>query len=195
MWIPGIPTQSSQMLKNPAIVSGSAVFYGPQVMEATAKSKDLNLDRYIDGVSLLTCGDIGKPVWIKRPNHGWQGPFLVVDCAKRGDLYGIINYRKEAVEVGFNTALKWNMADIVDYERGKYSVSIWKINNVLVSKYPPRMIKNTEVENMRDWFNSSVRFSTEEFDNNNCTLQYKPPISYFDLPLWRINCRWMRLFD
>ncbi len=192
-WVPGIPTQSTQMLANPPIAVGKAVFYGPGVMEGTARYRGFNLENYIDGVSLLTCGDIGKSIWIKRPGFDWEGPFLVVDCAKRGDLYGIINYRNEVVEVGFKTALKWKMAYYSDTEKWKYKEISWNIDNVTVSKFPPPMTGKLNKVSMRDWFNSVAEFSEETEDKNNCKLAYK--FSKNDiLPLWRINCKWITLY-
>ncbi len=192
-WVPGLPTQGSQMLTNPPLAIGKAVFYGPNSMEATAKYRGFKLKGYVDGVSLLTCGDIGKSVWIKRPGNNWEGPFLVVDCAKRGDLYGIINYRNEVVEVGFKTALKWKMVYYSDTEKWIYKEVKWNIDNVLVSKYPPPMIGKLNKVNMKDWFNSVVEFSEEKEDKNNCKLAYR--LHENDrLPLWRVDCKWITLY-
>lgn len=195
-WVPGLPTQETQMTVNPPIVEGRAVFYGPSVMEATAKYRGLKItDKYLDGVSLLTCGDIGKSVWLKRPNKEWEGPFLVVDCAKRGDLWGIVHYRGEAVEVGFKTAQRWGMASFINMERGKYSVAQWFIPNVQVSKYPPKYVNMLDVVNMEKWFDSINVFSTKKQDEASCRTQYVPPETTGELPLWRVNCKWIQLKD
>lgn len=195
-WIPGIPTQETQMLMNPPIVRGVAVFYSPNVMEATAKAKELKIEEpYLDGVSLLTCGDIGKSVWIKRPKHPWEGPFLVIDCAKRGDLFGVINHKKEVVEVGFKTAQRWGMVILDGYYSKNYSVIVWGFRDVLVSKYPPEYTRDFDILDMDNWFNSVLVFSTNNIDRNTCPLRYRPPKTKYDLPHWRINCEWKKLYN
>lgn len=193
LWIPGYPTQETHLLVNPPIVSGRAVFYGPGAMEATARYRHLDLtDEYVGGVSLLTCGDIGKKVWLKRPDKEWEGPFLVVDCAKRGDLWGIVNYRKEAVEVSFETALRWNMVEYTNESRNQYAVYKWYIPSVLVSKFPPAYTHNLTVLSMSSWFNSVVDYSESP---DKCKTLYRESANKGGLPEWRIGCEWKTLSD
>jgi hypothetical protein len=106
-------------------------------MEATAAARGLSLDGFVDGVSGTTCADLGLTYWIKGP-LGWEGPFLVVDCASRADLYGVIVHRDEVVEVGWETAYRWGM-----------QTGGW---DVVVSKYPPEWADLMHAEDLSDWF-------------------------------------------
>ena len=110
-WVPGIPSLETRFAPVPTKAVGNAVYYAPGVMEATAEIRGLSLDGYVDGVSLLTCREMGYPVWLKRPGYGWEGPFLVADCAAQGDLYTAVVHRGEVVEVGYETALRWGMIE------------------------------------------------------------------------------------
>lgn len=139
-WIPGYPDRESWMRPAPLWSVGRAVFYEPWVMEATAEVRGLSLDGYMGGVALMGCGDIGAEVWMRRPGWVWEGPYLVVDCAARGDILPIMLYRKEVVEVDFRTAQRWGM---IEYpcERN-CDVIDWKIDGVEVAKVPPPVLLN-----------------------------------------------------
>lgn len=89
---------------------GAAVRYEEGVMAASARQNRLSLDGYLGGVSLPNCADMGREVWLD-PGTGWEGPYLVVDCSRLGDLYGIIVVRGIAVEVDHATAERWQMED------------------------------------------------------------------------------------
>ena len=158
-YTPGLPDYSSQFLDYPELSQGKAVFYGPYAMNGTARYRGMSLDGYYGGVALLTCGDLGKSVWIKRPDHNFEGPFLVVDCARRNDLYGITVHREEVVEVDFNTALKWGM---VTYDKATYNwgVKKWLIRDVIVSRAnPDGLCGNEPVELFKNWFLKNVTYS------------------------------------
>lgn len=90
---------------------GKAVWYGRGVMEGTAYWRQLSLEDYLDGVALMSPADIGKTVWMRRPGHDWEGPYLVVDCAARGDMPRVAGVIGEVVEVGFETAVRWGMVN------------------------------------------------------------------------------------
>lgn len=165
-WIPGLPDYRTQFLEYPTLTIGKAVFYGPRVMEATAYYRGLDLEDYIGGVATMTCGDIGESVWLRRPGFEWEGPFLVSDCARRNDLYGIIIYREEAIEVDFKTALRWNMIASYDFMSGDYEVAQWMIRNVLVSKIHPDLLSlQTEITNLPDWFLKSITYSSNSLQD------------------------------
>jgi hypothetical protein len=154
-WIPGLPTYESQFLELPDLFSGIAVFYGPYVMEGTAEYRGLNLNSYLGGVALPTCSGIGSPVWLKLEGKDWEGPFLVVDCARRNDLYGISIIRKEAVEVDFNTALRWGMVE--QYPDFSWGTLKWS-EDVIVSRYPPSCIFGEPIS-LADWLEPRITFA------------------------------------
>jgi len=93
----------------PKYVIGDVTWYDPGVMEATCDYRELSLNGYVDGVALMSPADIGKTVYLRRPAGVWEGPFLVCDCAMRGDMYSIIVYRNEIAELGWRTASSWGM--------------------------------------------------------------------------------------
>lgn len=109
--IPGNITLKTWFTPAPIYIEGNAVWYAPWVMEATAEYRGLNLKGYLDGVSLMSPADIGKTVWIKHPEFGWEGPYLVSDCAQQNHMYGVIVSRNEVVEVGYRTAERWGMVN------------------------------------------------------------------------------------
>lgn len=108
-WVPGYISIETWYTRAPIYSFGGAVFYAPFVMEGTARYRGYSLDGYLDGVAMMSPADIGRTVWLKRPGGEWEGPFLVVDCARRGDMWPIAITRGEVVEVGFSTALRWGM--------------------------------------------------------------------------------------
>lgn len=177
-WIPGLPTYKSQFLELPDLFSGIAVFYGPYVMEGTAEYRGLNMDNYLGGVALPTCSGIGSPVWIKRENSGWEGPYLVADCARRNDLYGISVIRKEAVEVDFNTALRWGMVE--QYPDYSWKTLEWS-EDVIVSRYPPSCIFE-ETINLADWIKNKIEFAN----------RLEILTSIYEYPsTWRVGGEWI----
>ena len=142
--IPGLPDYATQYLDMPKLFTGKALFYGPWAMQATANYRGLSLDGYIGGVALMTCGDLGESVWLRRPGFDWEGPYLVVDCARRNDLYGLIVYWGDSVEVDWKTARRWGM---VSGTWENWIVNEWMIRDVLTSRINPAdltMNKSTE---------------------------------------------------
>lgn len=159
--IPGLPDYTTQFLEYPPLTIGKAVFYSPYVMEATARYRGLDLAGYVGGVATMTCGNLGKPAWLRRPGLIWEGPFLVVDCARRNDLYGITMYYEEAIEVDFKTALRWDMIETYDYSSGDYEVKNWMIRNVLVSIIPPNdLFLYKPIIPLNDWLLSHIQYSS-----------------------------------
>lgn len=160
-WIPGLIRNTSWFLVTPPVVEGKAAWYAPGVMEATAKARGLSLEGFVDGVSSMTCSDLGLTYWIGHETPwgvlSWEGPFLVVDCARQGDLYGVIVYREEVVEVGFKTAERWGLT--YSHLNGGYTVldDGW-FRNVIVSKYPPRVADLIEPVGLDNWFLERVEF-------------------------------------
>ncbi len=108
--VPGLVTNKSWFLKAPQYSYGAVVYYAPGIMESTAKFREMNLEGYLGGVALQSPADIGETVWLRRVGHTWEGPFLSVDCARRGDMYSNVIIRQTVVEVDFATAQLWGMA-------------------------------------------------------------------------------------
>jgi len=164
-WTPGLPTFETDLLASPKLVEGNVEFYSPGIMEATARYRGFgDYQQYVGTVSLMFAGDIGSKVWLKRPGHDWEGAFLVVDCARRNDLYGVIVYNGEVAEVDFQTALRWGMVTMgynTDQyvKNGNYSVVDYAIPGVLVSKVDPTMLTgNEQPANLMDFFLDRVHY-------------------------------------
>lgn len=127
-WVPGYITAETWYNRTPEYSYGRAVYYAPGVMEATAQVRKMSLDGYLDGVALIPCSEIGETVWLKRPGFEWEGPYLVVDCARRGDAWPIYAFRHEVVEVGWETKTRWggewprDDVEVVKYDPNKYPV-------------------------------------------------------------------------
>lgn len=123
-WIPGLISESSWMIGHPQYSYGGAVWYSQYVMEGTARARGMSLDGYLDGVSLMSPSDLGKTVWIRFPDREWDGPYLVVDCAQINHHFAAAYYVGEVIELGWQTALKYEMVGA-----GR---TIWHMPNVEV---------------------------------------------------------------
>ena len=171
-WIPGMLSERSQFLTMPDIFEGSAIGYGPNLMEATAASFGLSLEDVEDGVAVSFCSQLGRKIWIKRPYNPkvagtgiFEGPFKIVDCGARNDIYGQVMGRKEVVEIGFRTALKWKMVTNLSGGGEAYSWG-WdqrRIDGVIVSKINPKCLpaKYTPVK-LYEWFPPLAEFDRYE---------------------------------
>jgi hypothetical protein len=136
--VPSLISIHSWYTPAPPYAYGSAVWYDPYLMEATARYRHLDLTNFVDGVALMSPADIGRTVWLRRPGHDWEGPFLVADSARRTDIWPVIAHRGEIVEVGFRTAVAWGMVDATELADGNpgrpYVVNQWKVRGVEVLK-------------------------------------------------------------
>jgi hypothetical protein len=133
-------------------------------MEATAHYRKLSLDGYLDGVSLMSPSDIGRTVWLRRDGGEWEGPYLVVDSAARGDIYPVVVHRGEVVEVGFETAVRWGMVDAVDWGYGygaPFEINEWRLENIEVLKMDevPPYIENHEPIRLSEWWADRAVFA------------------------------------
>jgi hypothetical protein len=176
-WVPGYPSLDSWFTPAPVWSYGNAVFYGPGVMEATARYRGLDLDRYAGGVALMSPSDIGLPVWIRRPGHPWEGPFLVVDAAMRGDMYPVIAFRNEIVEVDYDTAVRWKMVE-------GSTVKHWRLENVQVSKIDPALLYvcRLKLVDYPEWWLDRYEH-TAVYDSG--TPLYRAPST------WRLHGQWV----
>ena len=156
-WIPGLPSYMTQYSTQPNLIVGKALFYAPFVMEATANWREMSLEGYLGGVATMTCGSLGEPVWLRRPGFNWEGPYRVVDCARRNDLYGLIVYWNDSVEVDWKTARRWGM---VSGAWENWTVNEWMIRGVLTSHTDPAELPPDEpIVQLSDWFLGAVEYS------------------------------------
>lgn len=122
--VPFYINNDSWMIGMPEHVSGKMAFYGIYSMDATARFRGIDYEEMgcpMGGISLMSPIDIGQLAYIKVDNE-WYGPFCVVDCAKRGDMYSIVVYRDEVVEVNFEFAETLGM---VERRGDSYIVREW----------------------------------------------------------------------
>ena len=175
-WVPGYVSRDTWFMPAPIWSEGKAVYYAPGVMEATAAYRDLDLTGYMDGVAMASPADIGRDVWLKLPDGEWEGPYLVVDCAKRGDIYPITVGRGEVVEVGFRTAERWGM---VNYTGGNsWEVFDHVIEGTQVSFVYPDLLDfptAPEMVDFPDWWLEKAEF-TNRVDNGAVFL---PPQQWY----------------
>lgn len=52
-------------------------------MAQVAENRGMDLTGYVDGVSLMSSGDIGRDVWLEFEDGRVIGPLLVIDCSQR----------------------------------------------------------------------------------------------------------------
>ena len=123
---------------------------------------------------MMSPADIGAEVWLKPPWGDWEGPYLVVDCARRGDMWPVVNFYGEVVELGFKTAVRWGMAE------GNWRAIRWKEYGVLVSKVPPYLADQYEVIDYPSWWLDLVEFVDV----------HEPKPIYRYPSTWRINGEW-----
>jgi hypothetical protein len=194
-WVPGLPTFGSQFLRMPEVSIGSAVFYAPQVMQAQVEYRGLSMNGMLGAVAVPFCSEIGHSVWLQRPGHDWEGPFMVADCARRNDLYGVIEFRDQVVEVDFDTAVVWGMARYGGKQNdGRWSALTGRLDCVLLSKVPPEEY-NGQIVDLSVYFLQSVTYALPS-ENRNQIENYLPPnttwygISTGALPRWMINGTW-----
>lgn len=106
--VPGLITYDAWWFDSPADFYGLMSSYAENVMEWQMEAKGYGYHAYVDGVALMSCGDIGKTVWL-RPYGAmvWTGPFVAVDCSQKNHMYYHVVGMGLAVEVGFKTTELW----------------------------------------------------------------------------------------
>jgi hypothetical protein len=161
--VPGLPDYATQYSVQPDLVMGKSLFYAPFVMEATAEWRGMNLDGYLGGVATMTCGALGDPVWLRRPGYDWEGPYRIVDCARRNDLYGLIVYWGDSIEVDWKTAKRWGM---VSGTWDNWTVNEWMLRGVLTSRIDPSVLSLDEpIVQLVDWFLGNVQYSSSRLQD------------------------------
>jgi len=133
VWVPGMINNETYLISAPQYAYGAVVYYAPYIMEATAAYRGYSLKDYQDGIALMSPSDLGKTVWLRRPGGDWEGPFLVVDCARRHDMFPAVYYRREIAELGFETAVAWGLAKYGGKgNNGRWTALSWILDNVEV---------------------------------------------------------------
>jgi hypothetical protein len=188
-WVPGLPTFETQFLRMPDVSTGSAVFYAPDAMEAQVEYRGLFVDGMVGAVAVPFCSEIGHSVWLQRPGRDWEGPFLVADCTRRNDLYGVIEFRDQVVEVDFNTAVAWGMARYGGAQNGgRWSALTGRMDAVLLSKIIPEQWDGVIID-LSVWTLQNIRYA-EITENRYQVQNYKPPQKEGGLPSWLLNGTW-----
>lgn len=160
-YVPGYITNDTWMTPMPEYAFGKAVFFGPYAMDATAEYRNIDYEKEgcLGGVSLMSPYNIGDKAWVKIDNE-WYGPFCVVDCAKKGDMYSIIVYREEVIEINFELAIKVGMVSEADVY-GNYKVYSWYKNvEVLINNSPYEYSFEKEPINYKEFFLDNLEFAS-----------------------------------
>ena len=90
--------------RSPETLDGQVTYYSPGLMQQVAENRGLSLEGYAGGVALNRRGDLGRVVWLEF-DGAIDGPFLVVDCARR-EHYESREQRSRVVEVDAQTAMR-----------------------------------------------------------------------------------------
>ncbi len=158
-FVPGLITNETWMTGMPTHVEGKALFYGPYAMDATAEYRGIEYDDCLGGVSLMSPIDIGKKAWVKIDDI-WYGPYCVVDCSRRGDMYTNVVYREDVIEINFELALEVGM--VSEHKDGEYEVYEWfKWVEVLVDVSPEEYSFDSEPIYYKEYFLENLEFATE----------------------------------
>jgi len=159
-WVPVYPSIRSWFLpafvSEPKLMRGSVSYYAAGVMEATAEVRNLSLEGFRDGISLMSPADIGQTVWLYTQDYGWYGPLLVADCAKHGDIYPLVVLHNEIAELGAKSAeelgLVSSTGDVIKY----------KLKDVLISRIDPSLLdlNNVSIVDFRTWWLDNLSAGT-----------------------------------
>jgi len=189
-WIPGVVKAESQFLIMPDLVIGE-VWGGGGIGIHSFGDEGI-----VDNIVLPFCSEIGNYVWAKREGRDWEGPFRVIDCAARYDIYNVVVNRNEVAEVLFKTAEKWHMIVVNGCAEGKCSFgwNMRRIENVMISKVNPECLGDIEPVVLSDWFMDRVQyFETKEegmqWEQDNPSGVLTKNIN--GIPQWRFDGEWI----
>ena len=152
---PSLITPESAQRKMPDYVKGDVTWVNPHRMEDTAVVNNIDLSPFKDGIALMSCSDIGETVWLKRPDHNWDGPFVVADCANPRHMFAAICYKGEVAELGFKTAVEWGLAT---YENEKVGIIHHVVLNVEVARSAGAPNTSGAPTDYREWWLSNLTF-------------------------------------
>jgi hypothetical protein len=154
--LPGWVTNDTWYREMPQYTVGRAVWYAPHLMNSTALMRDMDLEGFAGGIATNSAGMMGKVAWLKRPNHSWEGPFLIVDVGQRNHAYHQAINVKSIVEVDFETALRWG---ITSGSTSSYRINKWFEPDVEMwvgLQPPPAGIGNPT--NYEKWYAANAEF-------------------------------------
>ena len=102
-------------------IDGKATYMVPGLMEQVAENRGRSLAGYAGGVALNRAGDLGRLVWLEWADGAVNGPYLVVDCARR-EHFEERERQRLIVEVDAQTAWLREF-----YRVGPVPVRVWFI--------------------------------------------------------------------
>lgn len=152
-WIPGFVSYSTWTDVMPQYTIGGFTWYAQGMMEAQVANRGLD-PQHVRGIALESCAEVGETVWLKPPGFDWQGPFIVVDCARREHMYTQVVYMQSVGEIGFQTALDWNL---IYYENGELKVNWYRLDNVEVYIGSTPAPSGSPI-NYRSWWMNNAMF-------------------------------------
>lgn len=100
-------------------IDGLATYYAPKMMQTVADNRGMDLTHYAGGVALNRAGDLGRTVWLEHAGE-ISGPYLVVDCSRRGEHFDDRESRGYVLEISYCLAREWRMVGI-----GPAPVKVW----------------------------------------------------------------------
>lgn len=100
-------------IQPPLPVTGEATYYAQGVMQEVLAYRlrvgDVQAcPECVDTVALLYPADIGRKVWLEHPDGAIVGPVLVIDCARRQDVAGLLQ-RQWVVDISRELARRWGL--------------------------------------------------------------------------------------
>jgi hypothetical protein len=99
-------------------IVGDIAFYSEGLMGDVVDNRGMNLEGYADGVALMSCGDLGREVWLELPQVPLVGPLLVADCSQEA-------HYEMNVERGRVADLSWSLWEELDLPMDLVSATIW----------------------------------------------------------------------
>lgn len=102
-----------------AHVDGMATYYAPGLLARVAAYRGVDTSAHAGIVALNRAGDLGRTVWLQWADGAAEGPFLSVDCARRGD-YALRLQQNRVVEVDATVARQRGF-----YGVGPVPVRVW----------------------------------------------------------------------
>jgi len=98
--VPGVITYDTWTCRSTGNFHGVLSSYSDGIMEYMEDKAGVPRGQ---GITLMSCGDLGRTVWIRPQGMDWVGPFTVVDCAMPEHAYYNIVALGLAAEIGYTT--------------------------------------------------------------------------------------------